>query len=289
MYLTVVVVFYQMAREAPRTLYSLSRDFQRDLDGVEYEVLALDHGSDPALDASLVKGFGRNFSCVRVNSAPRSPVQAVNEAVRAARGKFVAINIDGARILSPGLLSGVVSATRLYPSAFVHTLGFHLGPGLQNETMTKGYDQQAEDALLAGSNWEADGYRLFDVSVLAASSSGGFFSDISESNCFALPRSEFLNMGGLHPGFQSPGGGISNLDFFNRALQNPSLVPVRLLGEGTFHQFHGGVAANAPAEVHPWSRFRAEYESIYKHPWTMIKDQDPVFFGRIHQAARQFI
>jgi hypothetical protein len=287
--LSVIVVFYQMAREAPRTLFSLGGAYQSNIEYQDYEVIALDHGSNPPLSPKMVEGFGPNFFCRRVETDSSSPVEAINEAVAAAHGKHVLINIDGARILSPGILAAFANATRLFESAFVHTIGFHLGHGLQNETMLEGYNQAVEDQLLNQSGWMDDGYRLFDISVLNASCSGGFFSDIAESNCYGLPRSVFLQMGGLHPGFRAPGGGICNLDFYNRAMREPSLVGVRLLGEGSFHQFHGGVASNAPAPGHPWESFQAEYEEIYHRRWARLSDQDPVYLGRICPRARRFI
>ena len=45
--LSVVVVFYNMRREAIRTLQSLARSYQRDVEDLEYEVLVIDNGSDP--------------------------------------------------------------------------------------------------------------------------------------------------------------------------------------------------------------------------------------------------
>ena len=45
--LTVVVVFYNMRREAARTLRSLSRAYQLGLEDVGYEVIAVENGSHP--------------------------------------------------------------------------------------------------------------------------------------------------------------------------------------------------------------------------------------------------
>lgn len=286
--LTIIVVFYQMAREAPRTLYSLTPEYQCGAEDLDYEVIALDHGSSPPLDPALTASFGERFVHRRVEASSPSPVVAINAAVAAARGRYVAINIDGARILSPGLLAGIAAGARLFPDAFVHTLGFHLGPGLQNVTALEGYNQAVEDALLAEADWQRDGYRLFDISVPAASSKDGFFSAIHESNCFALPRQAYLDMGGYHPGYRSPGGGLCNLDFYNRALQNPSLTAVRLLGEGTFHQIHGGVAANAPLTEHPFKRFQEEHVAIYGRPWRPIEVQDPFYLGRMRRVGEHF-
>ena len=61
--LSVVVVFYDMAREAARTLHSLSRSYQEGLDDLEYEVIVVDNGSHPEqrLDAAFVESFGPEF------------------------------------------------------------------------------------------------------------------------------------------------------------------------------------------------------------------------------------
>jgi hypothetical protein len=286
---SVIVVFHDMPREAPRTLYSLSREYQRDCVDLSYEVIALDHGSNPPLPSELVERYGSQFSVLSIDTGRPSPIIAINEAVRSANGRYVVINIDGARILSPGILSGIARATRLFDAAFVHTLGFHIGPGLQNETMLKGYDQQEEDRLLKKARWQEDGYRLFEISELAGSSSGGFLSDLAESNCFAMPRQKFLDMGGFHPAFQSPGGGLANLDIYRRIFEHPGFMPVRLLGEGTFHQIHGGVATNVPREKHPWARYAQEYERIYERPWSSPVQQTPFFLGKLHPSAKRFV
>ena len=95
-------------------------------------------------------------------------------------------------------------------------------------------------------------------------------------------------LGGFDLRFRSRGGGLVNLDFFRLALSTPELTPVLLLGEGSFHQFHGGVATNVPMEQHPWQHFHEEYRSIrgqdYKEPIF-----DPVYLGRLSQPARRFL
>ena len=55
----------------------------------------------------------------------------------------------------------------------IGTIAFHLGPELRVESVKRGYNQAIEDELLAGSGWEADGYRLFTISVFAGSSGRG--------------------------------------------------------------------------------------------------------------------
>ena len=48
--LSVVVVVYNIPREAPRTLFSLSADYQRHIAPEDYEVIVVDNGSNPSLD-----------------------------------------------------------------------------------------------------------------------------------------------------------------------------------------------------------------------------------------------
>ena len=65
----------------------------------------------------------------------RISCHAVNLGVDAARGDFVAVMIDGARMLSPGIVVNFLRARRLFPNAFVATLGWHLGDEPQNISM----------------------------------------------------------------------------------------------------------------------------------------------------------
>lgn len=260
--LSIVVVFHDMRREAARTLATLDLPYQRDVSAGDYEVLVVDNGSTTPVDAADLRLAGPVVRYEHAPSGTPSPSAAINRAVAGARGEFVMICIDGARMLSPGLVHYTLGALVHWPRPFVYTLGMHLGPKPQNESMLEGYDQSAEDALLAGTAWRDDGYRLFGISSLALSSRDGFFGQLSESNCFAMRRDDFLVLGGMDERFTSPGGGLVNLDFFNRAHQLPGIEPVMLLGEATFHQFHGGVATNVPTKDHPWDRMAAEYKAI---------------------------
>jgi hypothetical protein len=75
--LSVIVVFHNMAREVPRTLFTLSAEYQRGVSAGDYEVIVLDAGSVTPLEENFVKSFGENFRLVRSPAAP-SPVAAVN-------------------------------------------------------------------------------------------------------------------------------------------------------------------------------------------------------------------
>lgn len=265
--LGIVVVFHDMQREAPRTIETLAAPYQRGVGCDDVEVIAVDNGSAVPLEGSIPPVDGLRLRWLRQPPGLVSPCAAINEAVASATARDVMVCIDGARMLSPGLVRRTLAVLEAREHPFVYTLGMHLGPKVQNESMLEGYDQDVEDRLLASCRWREDGYRLFQVASLAASSRDGFFGQLSESNCFAMRRTDFLSIGGMDERFTSPGGGLANLDFFNRAHALPDVSPVMLLGEATFHQYHGGVATNVPAADHPWDRMAAEYLRIRGQPY----------------------
>jgi glycosyltransferase involved in cell wall biosynthesis len=284
--LSFVVVFFNMAREAPRTLFTLSPAYQRGVSADDYEVIAVDAGSDESLAEELVRGFGGNFRLVRT-AASASPVAAVNHAASLARGGAIALCIDGARMLSPGILRHMLAAFRAWDDPLVATLAWHLGPKVQNESLLEGYNQAAEDALLDSVDWQRDGYELFRIATLASSSTDGWFLPIAESNCLAVRKESWNRLGGLHQGFTTPGGGLVNLDFYRNAVEALDSLVV-LLGEGTFHQFHGGVATNVPLEKHPFAFFSEEYARLrgkeFRRP-----EKPPLFLGGMPPQALDFL
>lgn len=284
--LTIIVVFHDMPREAVRTLFTLSASYQRQVDAEDYEVIAVDAGSRPALDETVVAAQGPRFRLLRAARNP-SPVAAVNAAAREGRGAAIAVCIDGARMLSPGLVRGLLDGLRLFPDPVVATLAWHLGPKVQNESILEGYDRAAEDRLLDTVDWRADGYELFRISTPAASSAAGWFRPISESNCLAVPRTAWETLGGLDESFTSPGGGFVNLDFYRRACDRSEELVI-LLGEGTFHQFHGGVATNVPWAGHPAAAFADEYRRIRGEPFT-APTREAVCLGTVPPQAISFL
>ncbi len=286
--LSVVVNFHNMRREAERTLYTLSEHYQEGISQQDYEVLAVDNGSSQPLDAEFVGRFGDNFSYHFEETDSPSPCHALNEAARRARGDYLVLMIDGARMLSPGILGLMKSSLRLYERCLVYTLIMHLGHEPQNINITKGYNQQAEDALLAKIDWKADGYSLFQISSLGGSSDGGYFRRSSESGCFMVKKSDFLDLGGFCESFVAPGGGLVNLDLFRLAHLREEIQPIMLLGEATFHQFHGGIATNVPQAEHPWESFAKEYEQIRGERYRLVK-RAPFYVGTVHEGCRRFL
>lgn len=286
--LSVVVVFFNMRREAARTLRSLTPAYQRDTETIRYEVIAVDSGSTQPLDLSWVQGFGADFHYVYFETGAPSPCGAINHGVSLAQAPLVTLCIDGARILSPGVLSRSLQATKAHEKSFVYTFGMHIGHRSQNYLAEQGYSRSDEDRLLAALDWERDGYLLFDVSSVALSSGEGYDSSLCESNCVTIARAAYERLGGFDEHFSSPGGGLANLDFFNRLHESPDLQPVMLLGEATFHQFHGGTATNVPLSDHPWPVMASEYERIRGRPYRQAY-RKPIHFGSPHPKSARFL
>jgi glycosyltransferase involved in cell wall biosynthesis len=243
--LSVVVVGYRMERELPRTLRSLSPALQRGIKPDQYEIILIDNGSPEPLQLDTFPTYGAQVICHRFETSSASPAAAANFGLRQARGRLIGMMIDGARLASPGLLATALLAEKLDERPVISSLGFHLGFTAQMEAVRNGYDQTHEDALLDAAGWTEDGYRLFDIAALAGSSEGGFFLPTGESNALFLPRRLWRELGGFDERFQSPGGGYVNLDAYRRACELRDTRLIVMLGEGTFHQVHGGVATNA--------------------------------------------
>jgi hypothetical protein len=288
-----VVVVHDMARELPRTLWSLSPAHQRNIKADDYEVIVIDNGSAQPVGPEPVASFEGHLRLERIDRAPPSPAHAANHGLGLAAGDLVGLIIDGARLASPGLLAGARRATCLADRPIVTAPAFHLGPVRHMQAATVAYDQAAEDQLLGQSGWEADGYRLFEISTSAGSWGRGLFGPAGESSSLFCPRPIWDELGGLDERFTLPGGGLVNHDLYRRACSLDGIELIVLLGEGTFHQYHGGASTS---RRHTWDEMHAEYQTItgqaHRPP-----TNPPLYAGRVHgrllplieRSARQAI
>lgn len=277
---SIVVVVYDMDRELPRTLATLAPAYQRGLDGgpvsLDYEVIVVDNGSPTPVDEGVVAGVpgGR---VIRLDPAPPSPAAAANAGLAAAAGDVVGVLIDGARMLSPGVVAHATAAMGLGRRVIAATLAFHLGDRPQMAAVADGYDQSVEDALLDTVDWRSDGYELFSIAVPAGSSARGWFGPMGESNAVFMPAALWAELGGFDEAFDRPGGGLVNHDLWRRACEAPDTELVVLLGEGSFHQFHGGAATGGGSSR---DALWAEYERLRGRPYEPPA-RPPVLFGRV--------
>jgi glycosyltransferase involved in cell wall biosynthesis len=282
--LSVVAIFFNMRREAERTLYSLSKAYQHIATDQNYEVHVIDNGSTEPLSPAFVESLGNEFRYHFVKASDPTPCEAINRFAVQARFDHVMVLLDGARILSPGIATLTFLGLNAFAHPFIYTLGMHLGSKPQNFLVKEGYKQSIEDQLLETVDWKTDGYSLFSISSPALSSKRGFFSELSESNCFSLSKSDFVELGLYQSRFKSPGGGLCNLELFNRINRSDRIQPVMLLGEATFHQFHGGIATNVPIDQHPWESMEREYKKIIGEPYEN-KFRPPLYLGSFRERC----
>ena len=258
---SIIVISYNMNRELPRTLLSLSVPFQKGITRDEFEVILIDNGSKVPPTASDFSHLDIDLRVVSMDNPTKSPVPAINFGLKQVSGEIIGVYIDGARIASPRLIASARDAITYNQRAFVGSRGRYLGNKFQRVAIVEGYNQQVEDEMLAQSGWESDGYKLFDISVFDESSGPTWFDPVAESNSLFMWRSLWNELGGYAEGFVTPGGGLVNLDTWKRACELPETVPTLLLGEATFHQVHGGVATNGSLDK--VQEFYTEYFNIY--------------------------
>jgi len=285
-----VVIVYKMPDQAEKTLYSLSTQYQQGVTEADYEVIVVENSSSAVLGEERACQYGNNVRYFYRKETLPTPVPAVNFGAGEASGTHICLMVDGARMVSPAVVSYKLAAARLDPRALIATPGYHLGHQLQQRSMLEGYCEEVEADLLASIEWPRDGYRLFEISCLSGTSRSGCFRPIGESNCFTVPTAIWEELGGYDPAFTETGGGQVNLDFYKRAVELPDTLLVILIGEGSFHQFHGGITTGTQGEV----RVKAmddhfnQYAALRGGPY-QAPTKRPVYLGSLPDNAMKFL
>ena len=289
--LSLIVIVYDMPRQAMNTLYSLSARHQRNVQEADYEIVVVENRSPHTLDPAAVAQLGCNIRYTLRDEAGVSPAAAINEGLRQAQGRCIGLMIDGARMITPRVVEYALMAHRMAEHSLLAIPSFNLGFQLQHHHLDTGYNEAIEQQLLQQTRWQDNGYRLYDISCIGEANPRGVFQSFMESNCYFSSRQNFTAIGGADETFQYPGGGGLNLHMF-RALgmlvhSNPYFITP---GEGSFHQFHGGVSTSQREDretmlVPP----RIQLESHWGGQPFQALEREPTLLGAVSQHAQPFL
>jgi len=287
--ISVIVVVYDMPHQAMNTLYTLSRQYQRDVDNVAYEVVVVENLSGRNLKPRKVRALGAEFRHIARRENGVSPIWALREGIDAARGDVIGLMIDGARMVTPGLLRNVADAYRAFPDALVATPGFHLGDDDHANSTDRGHDERAEAQLLASFPWQENGYLLYQFATVSGANPYGYLHPMMESNCMFATREALAEIGGPDPRFDQEGGGVLNLDLYRELVELPRNQLVVLPGEANFHQFHGGVTTVQDAHREDrLQRFRDRYHEVRGMSFDAPL-REPFLLGEVSPYAMPFL
>ncbi len=283
-----VVVVHRMARQAENTLFSLSSRYQRNAGSLDYEIIVVENTSSDLLGEARAGSAGGERVRYFLRDEPgTSPAPALNFGVARARARRIGIVIDGARMVTPRVVEYAALASRMDPEALVVVPGYHLGK--EEQQRSPGYDESVEQGLLAGIGWKANGYRLFEVSCLSSANPHGVFHPFMESSCLFCSKESYERIGGADERFDLPGGGSVNLYLYRRLSLLAECRLVVLPGEGSFHQFHGGVTTTPAADLgEVLSSHRAQLARILGTPFESPK-REPILLGAVTSHAQPIL
>ena len=243
LHLSIAIVSWEMRRELPRTLYSLSKDFQMNSENIYWEIIVVDNGSlhKPTMPTMLpVPKF------IQLSTTNSSPVFAINTAISAASSSLIGAWIDGARLASANLVSSVYQAQSFHSTPVIAVPNRQFGTMRQSSAVEHGYCQEFEDKLLLSSGWPSP---HADLDAISWPEEPTISSPMLESNALFLRKQTWEKLGGYDPQFSESGGGMCNPDVFQRAINLPETQLIRIFNSATYHQYHNGTTTQNPAKT----------------------------------------
>lgn len=286
---SVILIGYSMSQQLENTLLSLAPDYQQGVDSDDYEVIVIENSSSDNLSAEKVAALPDNFRYLLRAETAVSPVYAVNEGFAMCRAPFICLMIDGARMVSPGIIRTALQAYAISKNAIVAIPGYHLGQ--EEQHLVAGQQDQAayESQLLASVDWQSDGYELFSISTFSGANRQGYLNPIMECNCLFASTENFAAIGHANTDFQLPGGGSINLHMYRSLGMLPGSEFYVLPGEGSFHQYHGGVTTSSyekrEADI---VEHKVQLHSFWPGGFHSLR-RDAALLGRVPPQALPFL
>lgn len=287
--LSIVVIVYHMAEQALNTIYTLSTQHQQSVDEADYEIVVVENRSDQTIDTKKIFALGNNIRYVLRDDSGVSPAAAINVGLSMCQSPFVGLLIDGARMVTPRIIHYALMAHAVSEDSLVIIPGYNLGPELHHLNKKINYNEQTEKELLASINWREDGYQLFNICNIGEANPRGVFQPFMECNCLFTSKANWDRIGGADQTFHFPGGGGLNLHMYRRlgVLKETEYFFI-LPGEGSFHQYHGGVSTTEREDreemfLSPRSQLESHWNGKFKG-----LEREPVLLGAVTAPAMQW-
>lgn len=287
--LSVIVVGYKMSRQLANTLFTLSSGYQLGVSEHDYEVIVVENSSNENFDESILPALGGNFHFFRREETGQTPVPAVNFAFEQCRADTIGLIIDGARMVTPRVIQYALMAARLSTHSLTLVPGYHLGHQEQQFNLSKGYDEEAEKRLLETVDWRHNGYELFDIATISGANPNGYLQPIMECNCLFASAESFSAIGYADERFTLRGGGAINLHMFRSLGMLKESKVVVLPGEGSFHQYHGGVTTSEYAGLDDQhAAYSSQLQSIWNNEFHSLR-REPILLGAVTHWAQPYM
>ena len=288
-FISFVVIAYKMKRQAMNTLYSLSKEYQKNVSMLPYEVIVVENHSNSNLDPDEIGMLHGDYRYFLLNEKTESPAMAINYGINSSRGNHICLMIDGARMATPRIVEYASMALKASHHSLVAVPGYNLGPQQHHLHIQKQYTEFEEIQLLENSRWKENGYRLFDIASIGDANANGIMSPLLESNCFFSSTENFQRIGGANEDFNLPGGGSLNLHMFRQIGMLPGIQYFLLPGEGTFHQFHGGITTSEdPEREAVLESHRKQLHSYWGGNFHSLR-KEPVLIGSVTSHAMRYL
>ena len=260
--ITFVIAAYNIPRQLRRTLASCSPAYQG-VAAEQLEVIVVDNGSEPPVSHADLTDYPWVSQVLRVDDDP-SPVRALNLGIKAARFPMIALLIDGAHMLSPGICKLSQSLLAIAARPVINIPQYMLGDVSQSIRHEDEDPYDVEERLLKEADWPNNGYALFDHCTLPGEDILKHAMEAGESNCLITTREVLEDCGGYDERFDEAGAGLANIEFFERLAHDPSNEFVTFPGEGSFHQdHHGTTTALTPEErARRLVQYREKYQQV---------------------------
>lgn len=287
--ISIIVIIHNIPRQAKNTLYSLSEKYQKNIPVSDWEVIVVENSSENILGKENAESFGKNFRYFLIEKPAASPAPAINFALSKVRGENIGLVIDGARMLTPRVLEYAAMAFRMSSSAIVMVPGYHLGHADQKEHLSNNHNETIEIKELEKLQWKDNGYRLFKFACFSSSNQRGYFQPMQECNAIFCSRTSFAEIGGADERFDQPGGGSLNLHIYRKLGMLSDTLLFVLPGEGSFHQFHGGVTTSEHKDRDALlASFKQRLDDIWDGKFKALA-REPIILGSVTHWAQPFL